>query len=197
MLAQIQERANDFPGAEETLRAAISEFPWYHDLKTTYANFLVNRGRMKEANAVFEEVSEEAPGDIDVIILRGTMALRESRIDEAYENAMWALNEDATDPAAVQLLAQVKMRRNPILGLGWRYAAWISKFTNRQIIMIIIGIWLIWQVVFRGLLKQLPAPIPVMSALAWFAFCVLTWVSPLILKHMVKKELESVRIRDF
>ncbi|MDH3742221.1 MAG: tetratricopeptide repeat protein [Hyphomicrobiales bacterium] len=197
ILAHVQEQRDEFAGAEETYRQAIADFPWYPALKTEFSTFLVNRGRLGEARMYFDDVAEEMPGDVDVIILRGQIALREGRSDEAMDNALWALGEDATNPEAIQLLAQIKASKNPVMGIWWRYAVWISRFSTKQMWAIIIGIYLSWQFVFRGFLKQLEQPIPTIAVILWLSFCLLTWIAPGILNRMIKKELESVKIKDF
>jgi Tfp pilus assembly protein PilF len=197
ILAHVQEERDDFAGAEATFRQAITDFPGYASLKTEYSTFLVNRGRMDEARAIFDDVAEETPGDVDVIILRGQIALREGRTDEAMDNALWALSEDATSPQGIQLLTQIKASKNPILGIWWRYAVWISRFGTKQMWMIIIGIYFAWQFLFRGFLKQLEQPIPTIAVILWVSFCLLTWIAPSILNRMIRKELDSVKIKDF
>lgn len=197
ILAHVQEKRDDFAGAEATYRQAIADFPWYATLKTEFSTFLVNRGRLDEARMYFDDVAEETPGDIDVIILRGQIALREGRSDEAMDNALWALSEDATNPEGIQLLAQIKASKNPVLGIWWRYAVWISRFSTKQIWAIVIGIYLAWQFLFRGFIKQLEQPLPTIAVILWVSFCLLTWIAPSILNRMIKKELESVKIKDF
>jgi tetratricopeptide (TPR) repeat protein len=196
-LALAHELRDEFEECEAAYRKALRLSPGYTDAKARYADFLLARGRIDEARTFLEEATGEAPGDTDVIILRGTMALRDGRIDEAYENALWALQQDAMDPQAIHLMAQVKMRKNPILGIWWRYAVLMGRFTNKQQILICIGIYILWQFTYRVLLKGFPSPIPEASAILWIAFCILTWTGPAILRRMVRRELKSVEIKGF
>jgi hypothetical protein len=179
------------------LQAGAGALSGIYGAKAQYADFLLARGRTGEAKMLLAEASDEAPGDINVIILRGNIALRDGRIDEAYDNALWALQHDAMDPQAIHLMAQVKMRKNPILGIWWRYASMMGRFTRKQQIFICIALYLGWQFAYRGFIKGLPPPIPVIVAVSWIGFCILTWVGPSILNRMIRRELKSVRIKGF
>jgi tetratricopeptide (TPR) repeat protein len=196
-LALVCEQRDEFIECEKAYKESLELYPEYTVAKAHYADFLLARGRLDEAKLLLEEASSEAPGDSSVVILRGNIALRDGRIDEAYGNALWALQQDAMDPQAIQLMAQVKMRKNPILGIWWRYAAMMGRFTRKQQIFICIGIYFAWQFAYRGFLKNLPPPIPLVSALIWISFCILTWVGPGILRRMINKELKSIEIKNF
>lgn len=196
-LALAAELADDFAAAEESYRKSLELMPDYVAAKTRYADFLLARGRKDEAESLVKEAGAEAPDDIEVIVMRGLLALRQGRIEEAHDHAVWALGIDAVDPGALNLMAQVKMRKNPILGLWWRYAVAMGRFSFRMQIVIVIALYFGWRLLYGMVFKHLPEPLPLLIAGLWLGFCVLTWLGPSLLKRMVKRELKAVQLRRF
>lgn len=196
ILALVLDELTKFDDAEQAYREALELEPDHVYAKTSYANFLLSRGRDDEAATLAAEVSQEIPDDIETILLRGRMALRDGDVDEARNNVMWALQQDATDHAALHLLAQIKMRKNPLLGLWWRYAIWMERFTTLQRWLLVIGLYVAWRFLFASVAVVL-GPLAILLALAWLVFCVLTWIGPWLLNRMVRRELKSVEIKPF
>lgn len=196
-LALAAELADDYPAAEESYRKSLELMPGYVVAKTRYADFLLARGRKDEARALVAEAGEEAPDDIDVIVVRGLLALRDGHVDKAHDHAVWALGIDAMDPSAVNLLAQVKMRKNPVLGLWWRYAVAMGRFSFRMQILIVVALYFGWRLLYGAVFAHLPQPLPAVLLALWLGFCVLTWLGPSLLKRMVRRELKAVRLRKF
>lgn len=194
--AIVLEEMTKFEDAERAYREALVLAPHSELIKTNYADFLLSRGRADEARRLVEEASEIDPGDSGVILMRAKMALRDGRIDEARENVMWVLQEDATDHEALHLLAQIKMRTNPVMGIWWRYAVWIERFTTWQRWGIVILLYIVWRF-FYSAAASVFGPLAVVFLVLWLGFCVLTWIGPTILNRMVKKELKAVQIKPF
>lgn len=196
ILAIVLEETTKFDESEQSYLKALELAPDDDLIKTNYADFLLSRGRSEEAERLVEEASESAPGAEGVILMRAKMALRRGDIEEARDNVMWVLQDDATDYAALHLLAQIKMRTNPLMGLWWRYAVWMERFTTWQRWLVVIALYVVWRV-FYGAAHAALGPIAVVFLLVWLAFCVVTWVGPTILNRMVKRELKSVQIKPF
>ncbi len=196
VLALILEEITKFEEAEHAFLRALDIAPDYTFAKSSYAEFLLTRGRTEEAAVLVDDVSREAPGDMTVILVRAKQALLAGNVEEARHNVLWALQQDATDYDAIRVLVQIKMRTNPILGLWWRYAVWIERFTNWQRWMFVIALYVAWRFFYASIVSVLgPAAIP--FVLVWVVFCVLTWIGPWLLSRMVDRELKAVRIKSF
>ncbi len=192
------EQSGKFDAAERDYRLALERDPGgTTNTRALFADFLIDRGRLDAAEELSDELTGHDAGSVDAVLLRAALALRQGRTADAREDTLWALSQDAENQNAIQLLAQIKMKSSPITGIWWRYAVWMGRFSRGKQWMIIIGLYLGWKLTSTALtiagLGLFAAPL----TLLWFAFCVLTWVCPWLLKRMVNKELKSVEVKPF
>ena len=110
----------DFVGAEAALRRGVELAPRSAYTLVHLGYFLVNRKRIKDAVVVADDAGRAAPDDFGVMLLRGDVALRLGRADEARDFALWALSQRATNRDAIRLLVSVKAHKSWLLGLWWR-----------------------------------------------------------------------------
>lgn len=162
------------------------------NVRALYADFLMNRGRMDEARRLTDELTAEDAGGIEAAILRAEIALRENRIEDARQDVLWALSQNPENVHALYVLGGIKMKTSPLMGLWFRYATWIGRFTTWQRWTIIIG--MIFAVRILG---SIAGPFSSIIALLWLVFCATTWIGPGMLKRMVERELKAVQIKPF
>ena len=169
VLGRVLTREQDFRGAETALRRGAELAP-----DTTYClvhlgYFLMNRRRLADAAAVADDAGRVAPDDFAVMLLRGDVALRRGRAEEARDFALWALSQKATNREAIRLLVSVKARQNWFLGLWWRLTA---------------NLWL------RVMLVMAAVPFGL-----WFVPGVYLIVGRMIFDRMLKAELKTVKLK--
>ena len=169
VLGRILTRQQDFRGAEAAYRRGAELAP-----DTTYClvhlgYFLMNRRRFKDAAEVADDAGRVAPDDFGVMLLRGDVALRLGKAEEARDFALWALSQKATNREAIRLLVSVKARQNWFLGLWWRLTA---------------NIWL------RLLLVIAALPFGL-----WFVPGLYLVVGRIIFDRMIKAELRTVKLK--
>jgi hypothetical protein len=131
--------------------------------------FLVNRRRFKEAAEVADEAGRIAPDDFGVILLRGDVALRLGKGDEARDFALWALSQKANHREAIRLLVSVKAHQSWWLGLWWRVNSNIWLRLLLVIATIPLGIWFLTPLYLIG--------------------------GRLIFEHMLAQELKTVTLK--
>jgi tetratricopeptide (TPR) repeat protein len=191
--AIFNEQAGRYKDAEADYLAALDRDPGgTTNTRALYADFLLDRGKLDDAGRLTQELTGEDAGSVEVAVLRGNVALREGRTDDAREDALWALSQEPENLHAQHLMASIKMKTSPLMGLWWRYAVWIGKFTFRQRIAIVIGLMLAIR-----LLRFIAGPLAPVIALVWIIFCITTWIGPWMMRRMVNKELKSVEIKPF
>ena len=100
------------------------------DLLVAYAQFLRQQGQ--PADELIERALEIAPDDVDVILLMGDLALAQGALREARERAVWVLQRDAENEAALLLLLKVRGRQNWLLGWFLRWQIAFSGLSFRQ-----------------------------------------------------------------
>ena len=115
---------------------------------------------------------------------------------EAREHAVAALQEDAQDEDALRLLGAVKARKNPFLGLWWRYEVWMASMQDKGQIAVLLIAFVVYRVMTLVLADFGLDGAASIVRYAWLAIVAYTWVSPGIFKRMLEKDLEEVRLRD-
>ncbi len=198
MRAICHEQMEKFRKATRDYRMGLARDPFgLTNGRAIFASFLINRGRLAEAAKLSEELTSQDAGSFDAVLLRANLALRDGRTEDAREDVLWALSQDAESKTAIHLLAQIKIKSNPLSGIWWRYAVWIERYSAGQRWAINMTILVAWfcsliLLVFFGL-GILVGPF----ILAYFGFRILNWICPWLLRRMVNKELKSVEVKPF
>ncbi|MDZ7627569.1 MAG: tetratricopeptide repeat protein [Parvularculaceae bacterium] len=184
--------------ARDAFEEALRLGPEESSVLGSYADFLIDKGEIGEAEALLASAPDHTAGAESIVIARGKIALRRGRLDEAQELALWALQRDAQNANAINLLSQAKIKKNPVMAIWWSWAIFMQRFGGKTRIFIILGLWLAYNVASRTVLANAAPAIQTGAAVAWLSFCLLTWIGPAVLERMVAKELESVKIKpDF
>jgi Tfp pilus assembly protein PilF len=195
--AVAHENGGRYEDAETCHRRAVELDPEDADYLASFADFLSKTGRKAEAGTLLAAAAEIAPDSTSVLIATGTRDLREGRVEEAYDKAIWALRQDPNDPAAIALLVSIKTRKNPVMGVWWRWAGLMESVGSGTRWGIVIGLYIAWLVLSKQVLTRLPDMVHTVVVVAWVSFCVLTWVGPWIFRRAIARELRAVKIGRF
>jgi tetratricopeptide (TPR) repeat protein len=183
-------------GAEAAYKRGLELDPYSTALLSDYARLLNDMGRTSEANDLSEQAVHLAPGSANALAARGETALLAGELDEAMSLAVEALRVDANNPSAIQLLVEIKTRKNPIMGIWWHWMRWMNSLGSSSMRWgVIIGLYIAWQVFRRTVLVNTPEPVQMLGIAAWVGFCVLTWVGPSLFNNMLKKEMKTVNLK--
>ena len=128
VLAMTFERAKKLRPAEAAYRRALQLAPGNAALRADFGLFLLRRGRLgdaeREATAIDTGSDRSA-----VLLLRAKLALFRGRTREARDIVLWLLANDAANPAALELLMQIKASESRLLGFWWRYSLFLGTKT--------------------------------------------------------------------
>jgi Tfp pilus assembly protein PilF len=155
--------------AEAELRRGVELAPDMAYTLVHHGYFLLGRRRVKDAQVVADEAGRAAPDDVAVVLLRGDVALRSGRVDEARDFALWALSQRASSPQALRILISVKTRQSWWLGLWWRMNA--SVWLRLALIAILLPVGL------------------------WFLPAIYLVVGQAVFQHMLNRELKTVKLK--
>jgi len=167
----------DFTGRRREGRAALAE------------------GRLLQARARAQEALEQAPEHGEALVLMGNVLLRQGDVERAREHAHWAVRQDPTDRGALHLLASVKARSNPFLGLWWRWTAWMGTTGDGTEMLVVIVPFLLYRVGEVALKNAGLANAAQLLQWVWMAIVAYTWFAPAIFRRMLQKELSEVRLK--
>lgn len=164
-------------------------------VKAALGRHFLSQGLYEKANHYAHEILEDFPDYQDGLTLKGLILLQQGNIEEAREHAMWALRQNPMDKDALYLISSIKARRNPLLGLWWRYNTWMSERGESRIILILIGAYFMYRAVSIYVEQLGYTQASTVIDLLWLGLCVYTWVSPGIFSKMLQKEFKKVTLK--
>ncbi len=183
---------------EPTLREGLQQAPDNPELLADLGLHLLHAGKLDDAEARAREALAIDATCADAVLLMGHVLLRRGDIRGAQEQALLCLSSDAGYGPALHLLCAVKMRTNPLLGLWWRFAVWMGRFGNTNTLVVIIGSYVVYRLAAQLLDEAGHGGAATLLTILWLALCAYSWAAAGLFQKMLKKELESVRLRgDF
>ncbi|HZF33325.1 MAG TPA: tetratricopeptide repeat protein [Candidatus Angelobacter sp.] len=198
LLADAYERGGRRQLVEPTLREGLRQAPDNPELIADLGLHLLHAGRLDEAEALAREALAIDATCADAVLLMGHVLLRRGDIGGAREQALLCLHADAGYAPALHLLCAVKMRTNPFLGLWWRFAVWMGRFGNTNTLVIIIGSYVAYRLATQLLEEAGRGNAATLLTVLWLALCAYSWAAAGLFQKMLKRELETVRLRgDF
>lgn len=192
--ATIQVLRGDAQKARELLAEALAHDPNHCRALTALARLELDAGNLAAAAEQIARALATDSVNHEAHVVAGHIELARGNDVVAEEHARFVLNQNATDEDGLRLFTAVKARRSPLLGLWWRWNAWVSLRDERRQIGLLIGTFVLmrmliivtdelgYELVSRGL------------AYAWFGFCAYTWVAPELFRKWLAQELRSVRL---
>ncbi len=181
-----------------TLRQGLQLAPDNPELIADLGLHLLHAGKLDEAEATALEALAIDAACADAVLLMGHVLLRRGDIRGAQEQALLCLAADANSRPALHLLCAVKMRTNPFLGLWWRFAEWMGRFGNTNTLVIIIGSFVAYRLAAQLLDDHGHGNVATLLSILWLVLCAYSWAAAGLFHKMLRKELESVRLRgDF
>jgi Flp pilus assembly protein TadD len=181
-----------------TLRQGLQHAPDNPELIADLGLHLLDTGRLDEAEVHAREALAIDAGCADAVLLMGRVMLRRGDIEGAREQALLCLSGNASYAPALHLLCAAKMRANPVLGIWWQFAEWMGRFGNTNTLVVIIGSYVVYRLAGQLLEDSGHGDLASLLSILWLILCAYSWAAVGLFQKMLKKELESVRLRgDF
>ncbi len=194
--AELYGRTGREKEVEGVLSRALECAPDNPAIKTAIGTERLERGKRDEAEAMAREVLEEYPEHQDALTLMGFICLRRGDVEGAREHAIWALRQNPMDQDVLRLLSAIKARKSRLLGLWWRYHAWISELGQSRAIFVLLGAFVLYRVTSIHLDQNDHALMGGVIHLFWIGVCVYTWVGPGLFRKSLQKETEGVMLNE-
>ncbi len=196
----IQAELYELTGREKevggVLRRALELAPDNPAVKTAIGTDCLERGKRDVAEAIALEVLEEYPEHQDALTLMGFICLRRGDIEGAREHAIWALQQNPTDHDVLRLLSAIKARKSRLLGLWWRYHAWISELGQSRAILVLLGAFILYRMTSIHLNQNDHALMAGAIHFFWIGVCIYTWIGPELFRRSLQKETGDVMLSD-
>lgn len=179
----------------DLLDKALALDPEDADVRVAYGFHLYNEGKLAEAEAFLRETLAREPEHVDSLVLLGELRLRQDDTEGAREHALAALSINASDPDALSLIASIKARGHPFLGLWWRFMVWIDSRGDLAIMGILLLSYAIYRVAVQSAHDAGVGTLAVVIQILWLIVVAYTWSGPLLFNRMLAKELRSVELK--
>ena len=134
------------------------------------------------------------PENADALLTMGYLLLRRGDTESAREHALLVLRGNANNEGAIALLTAVKARRNPFLGIWWRFNSFFGAGSLTRRVVLLIGLYLVYRTGMIALKDLGHEQAGSMLNLLWLGFCIYTWVGPAIFQWQLRRELQPTRL---
>lgn len=196
MLARVRALQGRRKEAKPLLDQALELDPEDVETLTDLGQWHLDTGDRLGAEKWARRALEIEPEDQEALVLMGHILLREGRTEEAREHAVWALQKDPGDRGALILLSSVKARKNPLLGLWWRYSVWMGSLGAGRAIFVLLVAYVLYRfgVITAGHMEQ--ENLGGLLRMVWLAIVAYTWFGPALFSRSVQRELAEVTLRE-
>lgn len=181
---------------EALIERALELDPNDPEVLTARAYAAYDQRKFDEAEQYAREALEEDPEEADSLAAMGWILLAQGRVAEAHEHARMSLTINPTDRDALRLLGGIKARRNPFLGLWWRYSMWMSTIGDTRSIAVLVVAFIIYRLAATMADDFGHPELATIIRYVWLGLVAYTWIGPAVWSRMLEKDLAKVRLDD-
>jgi tetratricopeptide (TPR) repeat protein len=183
---------------EELLSRALELAPDDPDVLVAAANDRFDRRELDEAEAFAREALEEDPEHVDALVAMGWIRLAQGDVADAHEHVRMAMHGDPNDDGALRLLGAIKARKNPVLGLWWRWSMWMNSFGDARSIGILVVMFIVYRLATVLAEDMGRHDIAGVIRTVWLCFVAYTWIAPSLWQRMLQRDIGPVTLkRDY
>ncbi len=162
------------------------------------SRYHAGKGELDMAERFARESLQHEPENVDGLVAMGHVLLQRGQIEAARDHAVWAIRHDPTNDMALRLMAGIKARQSPFLGLWWRYNVWMNKIGSTRSILVLLLAYVLYRILTMGFGDLGQQDAARIVHFAWLGFVVYTFMGPTLFEKSLKKELSDVTLsRDF
>jgi len=192
--ARIRTLQGDRARAKELLLEALALEPAHTDALTRLARLSLDAGDREEAARLVALALESDPADREAHVVAGYIDLSSGDAAGAEQHARFVLGQSAMDEDGLALWTAIQARKSWLLGMWWRWNAWMSRGGERRRIARLIGMFVLARIAiiitdelgYDGASRAL--------TLGWLGFCAYSWFAPELFRRMLARELGTVRL---
>ncbi|WP_163832066.1 tetratricopeptide repeat protein [Spartinivicinus ruber] len=173
------------------LEQAIAIQPELVGCHVALGEYHLEKGDYQQAQAYATDAMHLDPDDQDAITLMGSIHLHLGNMQEAKDHALWALSHNAMAVKPLFLMSAIKAKQSPWLGLWWRFNSFMAKIGEAKQILILISLYFLYRLGNQLFSDLEMGNAAIISTFVWLAFCIYSWVGPVIFQRSLAKELQS------
>ena len=161
------------------------------DVITSFGDYYLETGDTKKAFSYASQALKVNAQDVDANLLMANVQLSLGNIDEAEYHTKFVILQKPDNRVALQLFANIKMRKNTLFGLWWKLNSKLATLSNLKATIILIGAYLFFNLAAQ-VAKDIgyPATATVISY-SWLIFVIYTWVGIPYYQRKLASELKK------
>jgi len=187
-LAQALYHQEKKPAAAHAAELALSLDP-EEETALLYLGFCrLDARQMGDAHQQLERALQLDPDSSDAHNAIGLYYLQNKQNDKALHHIREALRLEPESPHAQHNLVLAMGAKNWFYGLFWKWSLFLSRFSSKGQIAVLIGAWLFMQAL-RAVGRSNPELKPAVAVVGvfYFVFCIYTWTAPAIFHWWIKR----------
>jgi tetratricopeptide (TPR) repeat protein len=187
LLAQVRYEERRWPAALESAERGLESDAEHVGCNNLRAMALIKLGRRREAGATLDAALARDPEDALSHANRGWTLLEQSEPAKAMEHFREALRLDPTLDWARAGIVEALKARNVVYRWMLRYFLWMSKLSGRAQWAVVIGAYLVYQLL-GSLARSNPRWAPFLSPILWAygLFALMTWLAGPLFNLMLR-----------
>jgi predicted Zn-dependent protease len=181
---------------EALLQRALDVDPEDPDVLAALAMERLDSNRTDEAERFATEALELDPESHDALLAMGWVRLHQADVADAREHAAMALHQAPNDDESLRLLIAIKARKNPFLGLWFRWNLWMSTLGDRRGVIVLVAAFMIYRVLAAIAEDFDREDVAAAIRYLWLGLVAYTWVAPVVFRRMLEKEIARIQLHD-
>lgn len=181
--------------AWEALQRALALAPDDPDVLAAVSRHMLWNNRLVEARRYAMEAMSASAQSSEAREALAWVLLREGQVEEARQLVVSLLRDHPGSQSALGLMASVKARQSPFLGLWWRWNVRMVAMGN-QAVVVLLGVFVLYQLGRLALGDLGHEDLMGLLEITWLGLCAYTWFAPAVFKNMLDKELAQVKLRE-
>lgn len=176
------------------LRKALELDPESSQVLADLSEYHADKGELELAEGYARESLRFEPENVEGLVAMGKVMLLGEDIGGARDHAVWALRLEPDSQSALGLMASIKARENPVLGLWWRYNVWMNRIGSTRAILVLLFAYILYRAITMGLVDFGQMGAASIVKFTWLGVVIYTFVGPTLFDKMLRKELGSVKL---
>lgn len=188
----IQKKAEILPLLEKALELE----PGSAEVLSELSDYYIDTFDLDLAESYAHQSLQSEPENVNGLVSMGRVLLFRGATEEAREHAVWALRQSPTNGAALALMAGIKARKSPILGLWWRYHVWSSRMGMTRSVLVLLFAYICYRVLTMGFADLDMEQAAGTLQLVWLGFVLYTFIGPGLFERSLEKELGDIKLNE-
>ena len=158
---------------------------------TSFGDYYLGNGDSEKAFTYACQALNIDAQDTSANLLMANAQLALGNIEEAEHHTKFVILQNPDNSSALQLFANIKMRRNLLFGLWWKLNSKLATLSNLKSTIVLIGAYLFFNLTAQVVLDLGYEKWSSIISYSWLIFVIYTWLGIPYYQRKLKSELDK------